>query len=272
MTLLDELRKFLVDFHERYPGGTAESLRLMSDAQGRNSYRALADALLENSVEAPRLLDLGCGDGAFLAEVAALKPAAALSGIDLTASDVELAKKRCPTATLYVGDFTTFPFEPNSFDLVASHLVLMLSGPLEPVLAQVQRVLTPGGTFAFVVDDLNAAPGRYAELMKVAMNAAGVESATTPFRPAVDRRLYERNTLAPLLAQYGLRMEIFAPHVLCGDFALPELWEMFRRMYQIGTLTDDQRQDAKNALAAVVGSGACQIVLPFEIVVARRAA
>lgn len=270
MTLLEQFREFLVAFHERYPGGTARSLAELRSEDGRTSYRVLADAALEGGRSDERILEMGCGDGILLAEIAHLMPDAKLTGIDLIASDIAIARERLPHATFVTGDFLTYSFDRASFDAIVSHLVFMLSGPLEPVLERVRGALASGGRFAFVTDDLSAPPTFFAELIHAAMNAVGVESATTPFKPIVDLRLYDRETLANLLADYGLELKEYAPHVIAADLSLSELWEMMQRMYQIGTLNEAQQATAKAAIFSRVGDTPARIVLPFRLVTATR--
>lgn len=270
MTLMEEYRTFLSSFHTRHPGGTAEALRRLFDQHGRSSYRALAEAVLDGSGASPRILEIGCGDGVLLEEMQTLRPHSELTGIDLTASDIELARARVPGARLIAGDFTTQPFGPSTFDIVTSHLVLMLAGPLEPVLKQVQRILCSGGTFGFVVDDVNTPSPLFVELIAVALDAAGVESATTPFRELVDRRLYDRDALSALFSKFDLQLTSFDAHVLHGEFAFTTLWEMLRRMYQIGSLSDELRERAHVAVRDRIGSESCEMQLNFELVLAKR--
>lgn len=270
MTLLEQFREFLIAFHGRYPGGTARSLEALRTGNGKSSYRVLGEAALEGSSDRPNVIELGCGDGVLLAELALLRPQARLAGIDLTASDVALARERVPEATLITGDFASYPFECEAYDIAVSHLVFMLSGMMEPVLDKVRGMLVPGGALAFVVDDLSAPPTLYVDLIKTAMNAAGVESATTPFRPLVDHRLYNEDAMRDLLQAHGFQLERYVPHELSGDLPPPALWEMLSRMYQIGTLDDAQREVAKRAVEQFVDDRPSHVVLPFRLVVARR--
>lgn len=265
MGLLGRFQDFLLEFHSRYPGVTARGLQRFTDAHGRSSYAAFAEVLLHDSGDAPNVLDIGCGDGVLLEEIRKIKPSAALTGIDLVASDIATARERLPGATLYVDDLTTHPFAASVFDVIGSHLVLMLSGPLEPAIVQVARALKPGGTFAFVVDDLNAPGGEFAALMSQALAAAGTESATSPFKSVVDRRLYDETELRALLSEHGLRLQTSSPHVLSADLDAVELWDLFTRMYQIGTLPDQQRLAAHRALDSAVGPGVRTITFNFRL-------
>lgn len=270
MSLLEQFRDFLVTFHERYPGDTAELLSNVRTSDGRTSYQALADMVIESATRAPRIVDMGCGDGVLLQEIAIRCSDARLTGIDIAASDIALAKKRVPQAAFIVGDFTSYPLGASAYDAIVSHLAFMLSGPLEPVFASVSNALASGGTLSFVVDDLSVGSTYYADLIDVALDAAGVQSATTPFGPIVDRRLYDQEQLRALLEAHSLVLEQYSPHELRGALTFSELWEMLRRLYQIGTLTPAGQEAAKAALCAYVEKRPCELLLPFRLVVARR--
>src|SRR5687767_2956556 len=63
-----------------------------------------------------RVLDIGCGVGAFLRLVA--ERGAQPFGLDASEALVDLARKRLPHADLRVGDMEALPYEDDTFDLV----------------------------------------------------------------------------------------------------------------------------------------------------------
>src|SRR5690606_9774345 len=71
-----------------------------------------------------RVLDLGCGTGAFLAALAAREPALSLVGLDLTPALLAEARRRAPTAWLIEADAEAPPFTDDAFDVVCSLNVL----------------------------------------------------------------------------------------------------------------------------------------------------
>jgi 2-polyprenyl-3-methyl-5-hydroxy-6-metoxy-1,4-benzoquinol methylase len=63
-----------------------------------------------------RVLDVGCGAGRF-SRIAADR-GAMISGLDATASFVEIARERVPEGDFRVGEMEDLPWADNSFDVV----------------------------------------------------------------------------------------------------------------------------------------------------------
>ena len=93
-----------------------------------------------------RVLDLGCGGGWYTDYFSSI--GAACVGVDGSAKMIETASDRYPHRQFVLADITqSLPFVDNSVDLVFCNQVLMDIDPLEPVFAEVRRVLRVGGTF-----------------------------------------------------------------------------------------------------------------------------
>lgn len=91
-------------------------------------------------------LDLGCGPGVDLAELGARSRFAA--GIDRSAPMVAAANERVIglDASAIVGDGQALPFKSNSFDACMVRAVLIHTPKPESTVAEIARVLKPGGT------------------------------------------------------------------------------------------------------------------------------
>lgn len=99
-----------------------------------------------------RILDIGCGTGHLLSELAARYPQAALYGLDLAPNMVHLAAKRlAKAATLVQGDAEQLPFDDASFDLVVSSSTFQWLEQCDRCFGEVRRVLVPGGLFCFAL-------------------------------------------------------------------------------------------------------------------------
>jgi SAM-dependent methyltransferase len=89
-----------------------------------------------------RILDLGCGDGALTARIA--EAGAEVTGLDASESMVAAAKARGLTALR--GDGAAMPLS-GPFDAVFSNAALHWMTRPDAVLAEVARLLRPGGRF-----------------------------------------------------------------------------------------------------------------------------
>ena len=99
-----------------------------------------------------RALDVGCGTGTLLFELARRNPQATLFGLDPDAQILEMARRKQPAATQpqirwLCGSATELPFEAESLDAVVTSLVFHHLAPREKAtsLAEVYRVLRRGG-------------------------------------------------------------------------------------------------------------------------------
>jgi SAM-dependent methyltransferase len=99
------------------------------------------------------VLEVGCGAGVDLARFA--KGGAQVTGVDLTASAIELAKanfgQQRLAADLRVADGEHLPFDDHSFDLVYAHGVVQYTANPQRLVDECRRVLKPGGQAIFQV-------------------------------------------------------------------------------------------------------------------------
>ena len=88
-------------------------------------------------------LDVGCGEGRFCRMLAKL--GVATTGIDPTPSLIAEARRRHPEGTYIEADAAKLPLEAQSFDLVVACLSLVDIPEAEPAIAEMARVMKPGG-------------------------------------------------------------------------------------------------------------------------------
>ncbi|WP_378740839.1 methyltransferase domain-containing protein [Nocardia brasiliensis] len=115
-------------------------------------YERPAMLELAGDVSGRRILDAGCGSGPLFA---ALRDRGALmTGIDASTGMLELARRRLGTdADLRFADLASpLPFSDGAFDDVVASLVLHYLADWGPTLAELRRVLTPGGRLLVSVD------------------------------------------------------------------------------------------------------------------------
>lgn len=112
--------------------------------------RAVGKRFLDWLNPAPGLqwLDVGCGTGAFTELLARRCAPKSLTGVDPAPAQIEYARKRTPQAEFDVADAATLPFGDGTFDVVASALVINFIPDRAKAMAEMNRVLRPGGTVA----------------------------------------------------------------------------------------------------------------------------
>ncbi len=115
-------------------------------------YERPAMLELAGDVTDRRILDAGCGSGPLFA--ALRDRSAAVTGIDASAGMLELARRRLGAdADLRVADLADpLPFPDRAFDDVVASLVLHYLQDWGPTLAELRRVLTPGGRLIVSVE------------------------------------------------------------------------------------------------------------------------
>ena len=117
--------------------------RLLSFGRDRRWKLRLADlAAVERGIDA---LDLACGTGDIAFELA--RRGARVTGLDLTHRMLQLARARADYdgVRFVTGDMTALPFPDGSFDLVTTGYGVRNVPRIEPALAEIRRVLRPGG-------------------------------------------------------------------------------------------------------------------------------
>jgi SAM-dependent methyltransferase len=131
----------------------AEAYTAETEANLINGYY-LRPAMLDlaGDVAGRRILDAGCGSGPLSA--ALRDRGAVITGLDSSAGMLELARRRLgPDADLRLADLgQPLPFGDGAFDDVVAALVLHYLEDWTAPLAELRRVLRPGGRLIVAVD------------------------------------------------------------------------------------------------------------------------
>lgn len=135
------------DEEPTYTMGYGEEFRQVLE---RRSAATHASHLLPRLQPGMRVLDFGCGPGTISLGLADAVAPGELHGIDMEESQVEMAVAAAragghENASFRTGDVTKLPFEDDSFDAAHCNAVLMHVPGTETALAEVMRVLKPGG-------------------------------------------------------------------------------------------------------------------------------
>lgn len=172
-------------------------------------HDALVRALnaLELELEGRRILDVGCGHGAWLRYLVELGAAPSrLCGVDLSEARIRTARAANPAIRWLVGGSAGLPFASGSFDWVMQAVVfssILDEAARRTLAAEMARVTRPGGLLLWV-DHRRSFPPRLAGFSQEQVRAY-FPSAEVVYADAVHpryfRRLHRHAWLARLL--YG---------------------------------------------------------------------
>lgn len=101
------------------------------------------------------LLDVGCGDGKFLAWIELKNYAVHYVGMDNAIEMLTVAKHKCMRNSLILGDALSLPFCSKLFDGIIMSNVIHLTGTEKPFLKAISRVLNPGGRLVIGVANVD---------------------------------------------------------------------------------------------------------------------
>ena len=156
----------------------------------------------------PVVMDLGCGPGLFLRDVGERYPPAALYGYDVTRAMIAYGQQASyagakPTLVVHDVIAQPLPHAAGTVHLVSMSSVLhVLDEPL-PVLAEIRRVLAPGGIF--LLHDWIRQPLRaYLEWRRDNLGEGEAETRRRGFRLFPVHNKYTAEDWQWLLAEAGL--------------------------------------------------------------------
>lgn len=127
-----------------------------------------------------RWIDVGCGNGAFTELLAERCAPAEIRGIDPSEAQLDFARSRHSAGIAHFrqGDAMALPFADNSFDAAAMALVIFFVPEPPAGVAEMARVVRPGGTVASYAWDIEGG-GFPHEPLLAEMRAMGLP----PIRP-----------------------------------------------------------------------------------------
>jgi len=157
-------------FNERHFAEAASrydlATRMMSLGRDAAWKEALVAALPD--LPSPVCVDLACGTGDVAFLLAGRYPGGVVTGLDLSAPMLAVAgeRNRFTNVRFERGDLCDLPFPDGSADVVTGSYALRNAPDLRTAIAEVRRVLAPGGVAAFL-DFSNPAspPLRYLQFL-----------------------------------------------------------------------------------------------------------
>lgn len=153
------------------------------------------ELLLAEVAGGDRVLDLGCGDGAFAAALTGA--GAVVTAVDVSGEAVRRARRRAPGAQVeLVAEGGELPFAEDAFDLVWCGETLEHVADVAGLLAEVRRVLRWGGTLLVTTPNVPR--------LGVAVEALRGRPLEERLDPRADHlRFFTARTLAGVLRDAG---------------------------------------------------------------------
>ncbi|HUR24395.1 MAG TPA: methyltransferase domain-containing protein [Candidatus Thermoplasmatota archaeon] len=166
-----------------------------------------------------RVLDVGCGSGGVTADLAAL--AGSVVAVDVDGAMARRARQAIPAAAVLRADGRTLPFPDASFDAAVCNLVLLWSPQPQRLVAEMARVVRPGGTVLATMEPDYGGKVHFPEnpLIDLVFQGEGVRRRGGD--PHAGRKLRSHFVAAGLRTEVG----IAAPDVLTPEQDL----DVFRR-------------------------------------------
>jgi SAM-dependent methyltransferase len=160
---------------------------------GGGDYQDKVHQLIVRRARGASMLDVGCGSGHLLAELAKAHPSAALVGLDYWGENWEYSQELCEAnfraeglegrATFIRGTASALPLDPGEFETVVSCMTFHEVRDVDDKTVSLRQAvgrLAPGGRFVFV--DLFDDPKFYPEpgrIQGAIAEAGGVISDST---------------------------------------------------------------------------------------------
>jgi len=227
-------------------------------------------------VESQGAVDLACGDGYLLELLATRLPSAKLIGVDMSAEELQLARERLrgKNVEFVNARVEALPLDDASVEAALCHMALMLFDDAPAVVAELARVIRPGGTFAAM---LGPAPGN-SELFKRfgGLLHEAVTAESLPPLEAGDRATFEEDSLRALFGgDVWIDVRLENVRVLF-DGPDERVQTTLLSMYDVARLSSEGQAELARRLAAEIKErravGApVECVLGMRHLVARRA-
>ena len=126
--------------------------RMAQTQEGVGRRKATFEAL--NVAAGQHILDVGCGGGHLLRDLAlSVGTEGRIMGLDPSEQQIKAAQEHCQdldNVTFSQDSATELSFEDGAFDSVASIQVLEYIADIDSALAEIRRVIRPGGRLAAV--------------------------------------------------------------------------------------------------------------------------
>ena len=274
--LLDSPDTFITRYHRHHTGITSWAYARGRTPNGRSSYDLLAELVPAGAPH--KVLDLGCGDG-FLVErmLARGVPADRIVGLDLSPDELSQACKRPGVSdmTVLCERADAISLDRGSVGHVLAHLSLMVMSNIERVVAEVARVLVPGGIFSAILPGPRPRQGTTGLFLEVFDETYNSQKTRAP--QLGDARTKSEEGLRELFCtKTGFGSFEMAEFELCFDGTVMEVWNVLSVRYEAYVILPSDRaamrkRFAQRASELASSDGTVPCSVPIRQIMCRRA-
>ncbi len=176
-----EWASYLERYHREHPGITEDVLSSATDEAGRSPYDWLLEPLRSGAGQGV-VVDIGCGSAPV-----ARRLGAGHRYVGVDRSEAELGRARAASGgsgavavALVRGDAAALPLADGTAHAVVASMMLMVAIDVDGVLAEVARVLRPGGTFVATVPTRSRDDDPSTELFREVLGVLGQRQVRYP--------------------------------------------------------------------------------------------
>ena len=194
-----------------------------------------------------RVLDVGAGTGALTAEL--IRRGADAAAADPSPPFVAALRERFPDIGAHEAPAEDLPWPDESFDAALAQLVITFMRDAPAGIAEMQRVVRPGGVVAACMWDR--------EGMEMLAAIGRAQHALDPSRPTPEQ-LTNYRTRGEIERLFGDGVEIELLEVEAGYSGIDEFWDAFAAGVGpsgvwVASLDDAQRQRAREEISRQLG-------------------
>ena len=204
-----------------------------------------------------RWLDVGCGNGAFTELILQRCAPTLVEGIDPSEEQLAFARSRfAPSAASFrIGDAQALPFEAGAFDAAVMPLVIFFVPEPPQGVAEMARVVRPGGEVTAYAWDMPGGGFPYA-MVQAEMRAMGLSPPMTP-NPDVSSLDALRGLWTGAGLQEVATREITVQRTYSG---FEDYWETICGGPSLGarlkTMTAEEKEALRERMRSILSAGA----------------